>query len=76
MRNPIFAKSYLSQHEGCSYEEIMADPRRVINTDKTNFSLCLKTGKVLGHKGWRNVYDLKRGNEKDTLTDCNSFVED
>ena len=62
------ARNYLSSHEGSAFEEIMADPRRIFNTDETSFSLCPKSGKVLGPKGWRNVYDLKRGNEKDTLT--------
>ena len=70
------AQSYLSNQEGCAFDEIMADPRRVINTDETNFSLCPKTGKVLGPKGWKNVYDLKRGNEKDTLTVLGTFSAD
>ena len=70
------AKSYLSNQEGSAFDEIMADPRSVINTDETNVSLCPKTGKVLGPKGWKNVYDLKRGNEKDTLTVLGTFSAD
>ena len=62
-------KEYLSMNEGCAFDDIMADhPRRVLNADETSFSLCPKSGKVLGPKGWRNVYEVKRGNEKDTLT--------
>ena len=59
---------YLSMKEGCAFDNIMADPRRVLNDDETSFSLCPKSGKVLGPKGWRNVYEVKRGNEKGTLT--------
>ena len=54
----------------------MPDPRLVINTDEINFPLRPKTGKVLGPKGWRNVYDLRRGNEKDTLTVLGTFCAD
>ena len=46
----------------------MADPRRVLNDDETSFSLCPMSGKVLGPKGLRNVYEVKSCNEKDTLT--------
>ena len=70
------ARNYLSSHEGSAFEQIMADPRRILNTDETSFSLCPKSGKVLGPKGWRNVYDLKRGNEKDTLTVLATFSAD
>ena len=49
------ARSYLSSHEGSAFEQIMADPRRIFNTDETSFSLCPKSGKVLGPKGRRNV---------------------
>ena len=66
----------MSSHEGSAFEQIMADPRRIFNTDETSFSLCPKSGKVLGPKGWRNVYDLKRGNEKDTLTVLATFSAD
>ena len=54
----------------------MADPPRIFNTDETSFSLCPKSGKALGPKGWRNMYDLKRGNEKDTLTVLATFSAD
>ena len=69
-------KDYLSNNEGSAFADIMADPRRVLNTDETSFSLCPKSGKVLGPRGWRNVYDLKRGNEKDTLTVLATFSAD
>ena len=42
----------------------------------TSFSLCPKSGKVLGPKGLRNVYEAKRCNEKDTLTVLATFSTD
>ena len=69
-------KDYLSNNEGSAFADIMAEPRRVLNTDETSFSLCPKSGKVLGPRGWRNVYDLKCGNEKDTLTVLATFSAD
>ena len=39
--------------------EVFLDPRRIYNSDETNFQLQPKTGKVLGPKGWGNVYDIK-----------------
>lgn len=47
---------------------IMEDPERILNADETGVSLCPKTGKVLAPKGYKNVYTVKRGNEKDTVT--------
>ena len=67
---------YLATNEGCAFDSIMADPRRVLNADETSFSLCPKSRKVLGPKGWRNVYEVKRGNEKDTLTVLATFSAD
>ena len=63
----------LSTNKGCAFDDIMADPRRVLNADGTSISLCPKSVKVLGPKGWPNVYEVKRGNEKDTLTVLATF---
>lgn len=49
-------------------QDIFTDPRRVLNGDETSFSMCPKTGKVLAPKGWKNVYELKKGNEKEAIT--------
>ena len=70
------ARDSLFSHEGSAFQQIMADPRRIFNTDETSFSLCPKSGKILGPKGRRNVDDLKRGNEKDTLTELATFSAD
>ena len=69
-------REYLSTKEGCAFDDIMADPRRVLKADETSFSLCPMSGKVLGPKGWRNVYEVKSCNEKDTLTVLATFSAD
>ncbi|XP_065363191.1 uncharacterized protein LOC135956584 [Calliphora vicina] len=48
--------------------DILADPSRIFNGDETSFSMCPKTGKVLAPKGYRNVYSIQKGNEKETIT--------
>lgn len=45
--------------------EILDNPSRILNVDETGISLCPKTGKVLGSN---NVYIVKKGNEKETIT--------
>lgn len=58
-------KDYL-QENNCS--DILLDPTRILNGDETSFSLCPKTGKILAPKGFRNVLEVKKGNDKETLT--------
>ncbi|CAK1588131.1 unnamed protein product, partial [Parnassius mnemosyne] len=48
--------------------DILTQPDRIFNADESGFSLCPKTGKVLGPKGFRNLYQVNSGNEKDNLT--------
>ena len=55
-------------------EDILEDPSRFINADESNFMLCPRTGKVLGPKGWSNVYEILAGSEKDTLTVLGTFA--
>ena len=55
-------------------EDILEDPNRFINADESNFMLCSRTGKVLGPKGWSNVYDILAESEKDTLTVLGTFA--
>ena len=64
-------KEYLSTNEGCAFDDIMAEPRRVLNDDDSRSVPSL--GRCLARKGWRNVYEVKRGNEKDTLTVLATF---
>lgn len=49
-------------------EDVMTDPSRIYNGDESGFSLCPKTGKVLAPRGYKNVYSIKLGNEKETIT--------
>lgn len=48
--------------------DVLKDPDRILNGDETGVSLCPKSGKVLAPRGYKNVYVVKRGNEKETLT--------
>ncbi|KAJ8953396.1 hypothetical protein NQ318_023513, partial [Aromia moschata] len=48
--------------------DVMSDPSRVFNGDESGFSLCPKSGKVLAPKGWKNLYTIKLGQEKDNIT--------
>ncbi|KAJ8927279.1 hypothetical protein NQ314_020282 [Rhamnusium bicolor] len=49
-------------------KEIMKNPQRVFNGDESGFMLCPKTGKVLAPRGWKNLYQIKMGNDKENLT--------
>ncbi|KAJ8951782.1 hypothetical protein NQ314_007638 [Rhamnusium bicolor] len=46
----------------------MTDVRRILNRDETSFSMCSKSEKVLAPKGWKNIYELQKGSEKETIT--------
>ncbi|XP_072377807.1 uncharacterized protein [Diabrotica undecimpunctata] len=48
--------------------EILDDSSRMFDADKSKFYLCLKSGKVLGPKGYKNLYEITRGNTKENLT--------
>ncbi|CAK1579754.1 unnamed protein product [Parnassius mnemosyne] len=48
--------------------DILESPERIFNGDESGFALCPKTGKVLGPRGYRNLYQIKSGSEKDNLT--------
>lgn len=50
------------------YFEILQDPSRMFNGYETCFQLCPKTGKVLAPKGFKNVYEVDKGNAKSKLT--------
>lgn len=56
---------FIAEH---NLQEVVKDPRRVLNGDETSFSMCPKTGKVLAPKWCKNVYDLKKSSEKETIT--------
>ncbi|KAJ8933286.1 hypothetical protein NQ314_014114 [Rhamnusium bicolor] len=52
------------------------DPRRIFNGDESGFGLCPKTGKVLGPKGFKNLYSIQQGNEKENVTVLITFNAD
>ena len=49
------------------------DPSRIYNSDESNIQLCPSTGRVVGFKAWKNVYELAPGPEKSTLTFVGTF---
>lgn len=53
-------KDYLDSIE---QKEILDHPERIVNGDESSFA-----GKVLGLKGYRNLYQVKQGNEKENIT--------
>ncbi|KAJ8909901.1 hypothetical protein NQ315_005636 [Exocentrus adspersus] len=48
--------------------DIFKDPSRIFNCDESGFCLCPKSGKVLGPRGYKNLYSIKLGNEKENIT--------
>ena len=54
-------------------QEMMRDPSRIFNCDETCIRLCPDTGKVLGMRGWKNIYEVAPGPEKSTLTFLGTF---
>lgn len=37
---------------------ILSDPRRILNADEASFQLCPKSGRVIGPRGWKDVYKI------------------
>ncbi|KAG5872084.1 hypothetical protein JTB14_006430 [Gonioctena quinquepunctata] len=58
-------KLYLQRAEA---SDILTDPSRIFNGDETCFAMCPKSGKVLAPKGYKNVHEIERGSEKETIT--------
>lgn len=58
-------EKYLRKNE---YYEILSDPTRIYNGDETNFQLCPNNKVVLAPKGARNIYEVDRGQAKQSLT--------
>ncbi|XP_045768675.1 tigger transposable element-derived protein 1-like [Maniola jurtina] len=48
--------------------DILSNPERIFNGDESGFALCPKTGKVLGPRGFKNLYQIKPNNEKENIT--------
>lgn len=47
--------------------DVITDPSRIFHADESGFSLCPKTGKVLGLRGYNNLHEVKKGNGKNNL---------
>ncbi|CAH0549892.1 unnamed protein product [Brassicogethes aeneus] len=58
-------RMYLTQNN-CI--DILDDPSRILNGDESGFPLCPKTGKVLGPRGYKNLYKIKTGSDKENVT--------
>lgn len=58
-------EDYLSKE---NVSDILKDPSRVFNMDETAFFLNPKSGKVLGIKEQRNVYEISSCSEKENIT--------
>nr|CAH7740421.1 unnamed protein product [Callosobruchus chinensis] len=56
--------------------EVMEDPTRIFNGDESGFSLCPKSGKVLAPKGFKNLYKITTGKEKENITVFMMFSAD
>lgn len=57
-----------SLRQGTSEEEGALDILEDFNADESGYQSCPKTGLVLGPKGYRNFYEIKVGNEKESIT--------
>lgn len=54
--------------DSIQHKDILSDPKRIFNGDESGFALCPKTGKVLGPRGFKNLYQIKPSNEKENKT--------
>lgn len=51
-----------------TYRTCLKTPPVYLRKTSLGFSLCPKIGKVLGPKGWKNLYTIKSGKEKENIT--------
>ncbi|CAH0721510.1 unnamed protein product, partial [Brenthis ino] len=58
-------KKYLISIEAL---DLLEDPQRIFNGDETSFIICPKTGKVIAPRGYKNVYQIVKGKEKEAIT--------
>lgn len=58
-------KEYLTEKQAL---DVLEDPKRILNGDETSFMLCPKTGKVIAPRGYKNVYQIVKGKEKEAVT--------
>lgn len=48
--------------------DILTMPDRIFNGDETSFYICPKSGKVIAPRGYKNVYKIVKGKEKEAVT--------
>lgn len=48
--------------------DILTQPDRILNGDETSFYICPNTGKVIAPRGYKNVYKIVKGKEKEAIT--------
>lgn len=54
--------------------DIIDDPTRIFNADESSFQSCPKTGRVLGPRAFRNLYEIKVNNEQESVTVMCAFA--
>lgn len=52
--------------------DILEDPERIINTDESGFQTSPSSGLVLGPRGFKNFYEIKK-KEKEYITVLGTF---
>lgn len=62
--------------ENINASDVLLDPSRIFNADESGFSLHPKSGKVLGPRGYKNLYEIKKGSEKENITVLVTFSAD
>nr|CAI5826805.1 unnamed protein product [Callosobruchus analis] len=58
----------LKHLEAIGASDILTVPNRIFNGDETSFYICPKSGKVLAPRGYKNVYKIVKGKEKEAIT--------
>nr|CAI5843653.1 unnamed protein product [Callosobruchus analis] len=58
----------LEHLEAIGTSDILTVPNRIFNGDETSFYICPKSGRVLASRGYKNVYKIVNGKEKEAIT--------
>nr|UUG47255.1 ORF42 [Bracoviriform inaniti] len=64
---------YLKEEEA---EDLLNDPRRILNLDELGMLTCPKTGRLLGPRGEKNLYRIAGGPEKQSISVLCTFSGD
>ncbi|KAF2897015.1 hypothetical protein ILUMI_09158 [Ignelater luminosus] len=69
--NESIQKRFATLHECLKQqgvEDILDDPTCILNDDETSYVFCSNTGKVIAPRGYKNVYQIQKGKEKEAIT--------